>query len=304
MDSSGKTTNEDLGRYFGYEDGINNYLKLPFNLTYQKNQPGEYTEISFIFLALLPSVLLFLTYRHPSLALGAGAMIVFEFAYFTGMSKTLTDFFSQILLPGGYLVIAFFLLAPLAFFHYALDPKDRRNSLFLLNLAFLGFYGFIFVISAYGIVWYGIAVYFSMLLAIAIGADDISEIPEEGKQSALSGAGFAASVALFATVATYLCNSAIPHGWNNLRSAGFSEFKAGLLSQEEAIFESHPDYLKILAALNLKNIETSVASVLASISDESTKAILASNGITNKTDVDQLEQVFGQLISTKPGAVS
>ena len=36
--SSSNTTNEDMGRYFGYETGLNNYLKLPYNLTYQVNQ--------------------------------------------------------------------------------------------------------------------------------------------------------------------------------------------------------------------------------------------------------------------------
>ncbi len=38
ISTAGTTQNEDLGRYFGYEDGINNYLKLPYNLTVQKNQ--------------------------------------------------------------------------------------------------------------------------------------------------------------------------------------------------------------------------------------------------------------------------
>ncbi len=38
LNSDGNTANEDYGRYFGYEDGINNYLKLPYNLTIQKNQ--------------------------------------------------------------------------------------------------------------------------------------------------------------------------------------------------------------------------------------------------------------------------
>ncbi len=38
ISDSGTTLNEDLGRYFGYESGINNYLKLPINLTTQKNQ--------------------------------------------------------------------------------------------------------------------------------------------------------------------------------------------------------------------------------------------------------------------------
>jgi hypothetical protein len=36
--NSGTTQNEDLGRYFGYEGGLNNYMKLPANLTFQKNQ--------------------------------------------------------------------------------------------------------------------------------------------------------------------------------------------------------------------------------------------------------------------------
>lgn len=180
MSASGTTTNEDLGRYFGYEDGINNYLKLPFNLTYQKNQPGEYTEISFVFLALLPGIFLFLSYRHPAFALASALTIVFEYLYFfnPNTSVAISGIFGKMLLPGGYALIATVLLAPLAYFHYTLDRKDTRNELFLVNMAFLAFYGFIFVISAYGIVWYGIAAYFSMLLAISIGADDVSEISE------------------------------------------------------------------------------------------------------------------------------
>lgn len=57
-------------------------------------------------------------------------------------------------------------MLPLAIFHFSLDKKDPRTERFLHNLAFLGFYGFIFVIAAYGIVWYGIAVYLSMFVAM------------------------------------------------------------------------------------------------------------------------------------------
>lgn len=59
MTGSGKSQNEDMGRYFGYDSGINNYLKLPANLTFQKNQAGEFTEISYFFLAFFPTMLLF-----------------------------------------------------------------------------------------------------------------------------------------------------------------------------------------------------------------------------------------------------
>ena len=58
ISKDGKTLNEDLGRYFGYETGLNNFLKLPVNLTLQTNQKGEFTDISYIFLALLPGLLL------------------------------------------------------------------------------------------------------------------------------------------------------------------------------------------------------------------------------------------------------
>lgn len=61
----GTTTNEDYGRYFGYEAGLNNYLKLPRNLTLQSNQGGEYTDISYIYLALLPVSLVLLPFINP-----------------------------------------------------------------------------------------------------------------------------------------------------------------------------------------------------------------------------------------------
>lgn len=169
--SSGTTTNEDLGRYFGYEDGVNNYLKLPLNLTMQLNQPGEYTEITPFFLALIPIIFLFLAYRNTLWIIGLIAMLGFEYVYFfnTGLSKILTDFFTTKSLPGGYAYIAFFSFLPLVYFSFALDKKEKKTELFLLNLVFASFYIFIFVIAAYGIVWYGISMYFSFLLAILIG---------------------------------------------------------------------------------------------------------------------------------------
>jgi len=57
------SANEDLWRYFGYETWINNYVKLPWNLTMQTNQAWEYTDIWFIFLALIPVIFLFLPFR-------------------------------------------------------------------------------------------------------------------------------------------------------------------------------------------------------------------------------------------------
>jgi hypothetical protein len=64
ISSDGQSQNEDFGRYFGYEKGINNYVRLPLNLTFQKNQAGEFTSITYIFLALIPVLFLFARGRY------------------------------------------------------------------------------------------------------------------------------------------------------------------------------------------------------------------------------------------------
>lgn len=64
MSSEWTTTNEDLWRYFGYEKWANNYVKLPWNLTMQVNQWMEFTDIWFLFLVLIPAILLFLPFRR------------------------------------------------------------------------------------------------------------------------------------------------------------------------------------------------------------------------------------------------
>ncbi len=300
MSASGKTTNEDLGRYFGYENGINNYLKLPFNLTYQRNQPGEYTEITFVFLVFLPAAFVFLAYRHPAFALAPVAVIAFEYFYFFNPygSVALTKFFSDILLPGGYLVIAAITLLPLLGFHFALEKNHAHNERFLANLAFLCFYGFVFVIAAYGIVWYGIAVYVLMFAAIALSLE--RAVSEDGGSSQ---GGFLTALTVFAIVMTYFFQSAIPHGWKNFRGAGFSDYKASKLSQEEAIFASHPDYLPALATLNLKGGTGLVDRIVGSISDPATKAIVLEN-LGNDRGVDKLQQILDQMAETSPESVS
>ena len=47
--------------------------------------------------------------------------------------------------------------------------------------------------------------------------------------------------------------SSFPHGWNNLKSAYYNEYKYNVLSQEESIFAYRSDYLVPIATLNLKD---------------------------------------------------
>jgi len=137
----------------------------------QSNQPGEYTEITPFFLALIPIIFLFLAFKNPFWIIGLVAILGFEYAYFfnPAFMKIIAAFFATKDLPGGYSWIAFFSFLPLVYFTFALDRNKQKTELFLFNLVFASFYVFLFVIAAYGIVWYGISMYFSFILAILIG---------------------------------------------------------------------------------------------------------------------------------------
>jgi len=97
--------NEDLWRYLGYEKWINNYLKLPWNLTMQKNQGWEFTTLWWLFLALIPILFLFLDYRKKWIEYVNLAFILLEILLFIYPStrKILTSFFSGIDFPYWYL---------------------------------------------------------------------------------------------------------------------------------------------------------------------------------------------------------
>lgn len=277
--ASGKTTNEDLGRYFGYENGVNNYLKLPLNLTMQSNQPGEYTDITPFFLALIPVAFLFLAFNNPFWIIGLVAILGFEYVYFFNaeLSKIITAFFATKALPSGYIWIALFSFLPLAYFSFALDKKEKKTELFLLNLVFASFYIFLFIIAAYGIVWYGISMYFSFLLAILVGGWYMTEYRKEEGESNGNIVRFFGAIVFICITSTYFFASSVPHGWANLKAAGFNEFKNGSLTQEEGIFSAHPDYFTILATLNIDSEKKVFDATMAKIQNPTLKKLLESN---------------------------
>jgi hypothetical protein len=68
-------------------------------------------------------------------------------------------------LPGGYLFVLLLFIVPLLYFLYSLK-EDDITKLFKYNMIFAVLYVFLWTISAYGVVWYGIVMYFSCLFAI------------------------------------------------------------------------------------------------------------------------------------------
>lgn len=259
--------NEDLWRYFGYEKGINNYVKLPWNLTMQLNQWGEFTGISYLFLALIPALLLFLPYKRRVYAFApvlfiAGIVLLH-------MWWNSSDFFTQLMekssIPWWYGIILALFLLPVVYLHYTLKDTEK-NKLFLLNIVFFSFYTFLWSIAAFGIVWYGIVLYFNMLLMIGFGIYYISsykqEETEKEKQVKMFG-----SIIIFVIIAIWIFNSVFPHTFNNIKNAGYKEFKQGLINTTEAPFSYHREYLPILFALNIKD-EAKQDLIKESISDE------------------------------------
>ena len=91
IDADWTATNEDFWRYFGYEKWANNYIKLPWNLTMQLNQSGEYTDIWFLFLALLPVVLLFLPFRKKYFSFLIVLILILELLIFIKTDNKLIE---------------------------------------------------------------------------------------------------------------------------------------------------------------------------------------------------------------------
>ena len=252
LDNDGTVKNEDWWRYFGYEKWINNFVKLPWNLTMQKNQWGEFTDIWFLFLALLPVLFLFLPFRNK--------IYYFAIVWLLGLELSIFNFwifdtfFASITLPFGYLLLFIDYLLFLILFIYWLKVEDKENTgkinLFKLNLIFSWLYTFLWSITAYGVVWYWIVMYFSFLLMIAICLYYLSSYKDDISEKDFYIKMFW-SLVFSMIVVMYIVNSVIPHSFNNLKNAWYKEFKVWQVHTIDAPFAYHNEYLKILFDLNI-----------------------------------------------------
>ena len=288
------TQDEDLGRYFWYETGLNNYLKLPFNLTMQVNQKWEFTDISYIFLALLFPLFLFLPYRKEVYILPViGVLLCMgAFLYIPWVNHFFTELSSSIHLPLGYIYLFFIFLLPVVYLLFTL--RDCNKWIFLKILtAFTSIYVFLWAISAYGIVWYGIVMYFLFLLFIGFGVYYMSMYHVEKQENLIQK--YIWSVIIFILISIYFFFSVFPHGMNNLKWAGFKEFKAWQFSQNTAIFSYHQRYLTSLSELNLwEHTADMVTDMIENHASESLKNILEKN-ISDRWNISQLSGVLRQI---------
>ena len=291
LDDNWTVKNEDRGRYFGYEKWINNFVKLPWNLTMQKNQWWEFTDIWFLFLALLPVMFLFLPFRNKIYYFAIVWILFLELAIF--QFGFLDNFLANIDLPEGYLILFIQYLVLLILFLYWLKAEDKENTgkinLFKLNLIFAGLYTFLWSISAYWVVWYWIVMYFSFLLMISISLYYLSSYKEDVGEKEFYIKMFG-SLVFSLIIVIYFVNSVIPHSFNNLKNAWYKEFKTWKLATVEAPYAYHVEYLKILFVLNIDNSKHQEF-LNEYINDDIKKAV---NWIT-KMDIYQVKNILTEL---------
>lgn len=161
----------------------------------------------------------------------------------------IVDFFAKINLPLGYIFIFWSFIIPTIYLLFTLK-EWKLNYIFKLNLIFASVYTFLWLISAFWIVWYGITMYFSFLLMIWLWAFFITsynhDIDEKKYMYKVIG-----TISFLLLVLIYFLNSLFPYTFSNLKSAWYTEFKVWQLSQAEAIFAYHDDYKNLLFTLNI-----------------------------------------------------
>lgn len=88
--------------------------------------------------------------------------------------------------------------------------------------------------------------------------------------------------------------SSLPHGYNNLTSSWFPEFKWWLITQETWIFSSHPDYFIVLWNVNLKDQKAYAKTVYSKIQNPVIKKFVDIN-LWNNYDIFSLESMLREL---------
>lgn len=308
--SSGTSLNEDFSRYFGQEKGLSNYIKLPTNLTFQINQKGEFTDITYIFLAFTPVALLFgrrkWGKKYQFWILGITTFLLVSLITFwnifdkfliielnnspSDFSKTFTAFFESIPLPWAYLVLILLIALFLALVEYTLSDDDCENNLKGI-LYFTALYGLIFWVSGFGVVWYGVLIYFFMLAVIGISLSDINYFEKNSNEETFTIQKY---ILLFLTfgLGIYWFVSATNHSFRNFISAEYDIYKYGAVPQDTSIFLYKSDYFKTLVELNVNNPENIANETIQEIEKSKVKNIAVKLKSLNKTDLYTIQGVL------------
>lgn len=312
--------NEDFWRYIWYEEWINNYIKLPYNLTMQENQWGEFTNITFLYFILIFISVLFFSYKNKKYLYGIFSLNLFfgifyfslfvnnnfskylnnekipEFfkkiiLFFSTINNFFTEIFAKTNFPIWYFVIFLILAIPVIYLLYTLK-RNKSSVLLRLNLVFGLFYIFLWTISSYWVVWYWIVMYFVFLLSILVW---LKKAVSYSKWEDNKNVKFIWSIVVFLVILIHFIFSAIPHGVSNLRSAYALSFKVWKVTKYESIIMNKKEFLELFSEVNLKDKNKLVEYVKDSSSEELQKLITEYKW----TSVTSLDKVLKAIISVK-----
>lgn len=202
----------------------------------------------------------------------------------------MVDFFARTNLPVGYIFIFLWFFIPTIYLLLTLK-EWKLVYIFKLNLVFASLYTFLWMISVFWIVWYGITMYFSFLLMIWIGAFFISNYKDNDSEN-IYLFKLLGSVVFISIVAIYFINSLVPYTFNNLKWSSYEEFKTWKFSQASAIFLYHDDYKKALYSLNIDE-DKKEEFLLANIS----KNVLSAVEKIEKKDINTVFDILNKLKS-------
>lgn len=110
------------------------------------------------------------------------------------------------------------------------------------------------------------------------------------------------AIILFIFIGFYFIKSAFPHGWNNLRSAYYNEYKYNVLTQEESIFVYRSDYLVPIATMNLADISRIYEWLSEKMQSSEIKSFLANTDLKN-LPLDTLHSFIMKYRNTKDIAI-
>ena len=230
------------------------------------------------------------------------ALLVSILYYFVGSTGVIfSDMMSGIVLPLGYAFILGGILASIGVAHFFIESDEsgsRTRDIFVMLLI----YGFLFLISAFGIVWYGVFVYFLFLSLIGLASLAFTSYRSEDNEDML-GIKVTLSFLFFLLIFVYIIRSAFPHGWNNLMSAGMNEYKYNKLDQNESIFTYRSDYITPIATMNTVDPQAIVVRAGSLAKSVAMQKILTPERLASMKPAD-LHQVLlyfiTQIASNKP----
>ncbi len=109
--------------------------------------------------------------------------------------------------------------------------------------------------------------YFCFLAIVVMCFESKIAITSDSEERRLA---ISTTTALVIIILPFFILSGLPHAWNNIPSDSL-QFKSGTVTQDEAIFLGHPEYLPVIAKLNLQDESKLIKEVLATNANEQLK---------------------------------